>query len=144
VKLNQQTIITFLIGLSAGAVFFGGSNESKSETNSVSPSQASSEPRLSHTVEMNNATQSEPIKLVGDYKVEWESFAGDCLKTDVSLKAAWDTDFYHYGTVFNVDGYGKGTSYFYTLDNGNYYLEPNGIWSDTCSWKATFTPIDLP
>lgn len=146
--IDKKQVINFAIGLVTGAVFFGGtSTDTESEISKVQSLNASSSPqviRQSLTVEMNNATQSEPIKLVGNYKVEWESFAGDCKKTDVSLNAAWDTTYYYYGTVFNVDGYGKGTSYFYNLDDGFYFLEPDGIYSDTCNWRATFSPLEIP
>jgi hypothetical protein len=105
------------------------------------PATSSESPRISQTIEMFNAAKSAPLKLEGNYKVNWKTLDGDCHKTDVSLRAAWDT--IHYGTVFNIDGYGSGESYFYDLENGNYYLEANGIFSDTCHWTATFIPIDL-
>ena len=142
-SFNKSNVVALVIGLILGAIFFGGS-DSATSTPTPTTSGLTPETRASHTVEMSNAAKSEPIALVGDYSVDWETFAGDCEKTDVSLRAAWETDYGFYGTVFNYDGYGQGTSYFYTLDAGNYFLEANGIYSDTCSWKATFTPVDLP
>lgn len=133
-------MITLVIGVILGAIFFGGSDPA-SELPAPSASVSTPAVRKSYTVEMSNAAKSEPINLVGDYSVDWQTISGECEKTDVSLRAAWETDYGSYGTVFNYDGYGKGTSYFYTLDAGNYYLEADGIWSDTCNWKATFSPI---
>jgi len=142
VTINKSNVIALVVGVVLGAIFFGGS-EGVSSTPAPTASGFTPDTRASHTVEMTNAAKSEPIALVGDYSVDWTTYAGDCEKTDVSLKAAWETDYDHYGTVFNFDGYGQGTSYFYTLDAGNYYLEASGIWSDTCNWRATFTPLDL-
>ena len=146
-SINKSNVIALVVGVIAlvvgvilGAVFSGGSNEA-SDLPAATVSSSTFDDRESYTVEMSNAAKSEPINLVGDYSVEWQTISGDCEKTDVSLRAAWETNYGFYGTVFNYDGYGQGTSYFYTLDAGNYYLEADGIWSDTCSWKATFTPV---
>ena len=139
-SINKSNVITLVIGVILGAIFFGGS-DGASELPAPVASGSTPDVRKSYTVEMSNAAKSEPINLVGDYSVDWQTISGECEKTDVSLRAAWETNYGFYGTVFNYDGYGEGTSYFYTLDAGNYYLEADGIWSDTCKWKATFTPI---
>ena len=140
-SINKSNIIALVVGVILGAVFFGGSrgsSDAPAPTGSDSPPDA----RTSYTVEMSDASNSKAMDLSGDYQVDWEIVKGGCPdgSVNVSLRSAWE-EYDYLETTFNAVGDTSGTSYFYALETGNYYLQANSGWQTQCSWKATFTPI---
>jgi hypothetical protein len=138
VNQNFKTLLVFVTGLIAGVVFFGGS--SNDGIPSTSPGDSDLDSRVSQTIEMKAAGQSPPLRLSGNYEVSWETLTQDCKTSSV----LWATDeVVNFGTAFGAEGISSGKSYFYDLEDRNYYLDTSDIWTNTCHWKATFTPIAL-
>ena len=138
-RSSLRMLTVFVIGLFVGAIFLGESNSGSDKV--PAPSDSAIDARVSQTIEMRAAGQSPPLRLSGNYEVSWETLTEDC-KTNSVL---WATDeVVNFGTAFGAEGISSGKSYFYDLDDRNYYLDTSDIWTDTCHWKATFVPISLP